>query len=71
MKTKRTKVDLESALTGALQFGDNMADQIIALSRTVSRQRSVMRRAINLIRQGRAPLGVGLLEDELYRGDFK
>ena len=70
-KPRRTKANLESALTGALRAGDNLSDQIIALSRTVSRQRSTMYRASKLIKQGRHELGLTILESELERGDFK
>ena len=78
MKTPRTKATLESALTGALRAGDSLAEEMVRLrneirmiTQTVFRQRSAMRRAINLIKSGRAELGVTILTSELDRGDYK
>ena len=77
-RNTRTKATLESALTGALRAGDNMSEQMVqlkneirVLTQTIFRQRSTIRRAINLIKCGRAELGVTILTSELDRGDYK
>jgi len=44
---------LKSALSGALQFGDKQADELVRLSRINARQRRALWRAFYLIKLGR------------------
>jgi hypothetical protein len=62
---------LESALAGAMRAGDFQADEIVRLTQTVFRQRSAMRRVIALAERGQVAVAIGLLKDELYKGDYK
>jgi len=62
---------LGSALTGALRAGDRQADELARLSQLTARQRNVMWRAVNLIRQGRYIAAVLIMENDLLSRERK
>jgi len=58
------RVELERALNGALQFGDQLADELVRLSRLNARQKRVLWRAFCLLKQGRYDDAIVVLETE-------
>jgi hypothetical protein len=44
---------LESVLSGALQFGDRQANELIRLSRVATRQKRTLWQALSLLKRGR------------------